>query len=148
MGENMVDVISTLNGVITTAKRLKEISDNISDAEFKNLLAEMNDQLANVKLDLVDFKEENVKLREELMELKKKTEAELRYEDGKYYKSGDPDPFCSACYDREGKFVRLRKNTQSIGPMVIGRNSHRQPVAAPSGFKCPVCPKDRNFISA
>lgn len=65
----MVEILSTLSAALGIASRLKEIGKNISDAEFKNLLADLSLQLADAKLKIADVVEENVKLKSRILEL-------------------------------------------------------------------------------
>lgn len=59
-----MDIITTIGTSITLANRLREISRNIENAEFKNLLADLSLELADLKLQLAGVLEENVKLKE------------------------------------------------------------------------------------
>ena len=67
----MGDLITSVSTAIAIAKRLKEISENIKDAEFKNLLADLSLELADMKLRLAGVVEENVKLRSKIDDLVK-----------------------------------------------------------------------------
>ena len=127
-----MDVISTLNGAITTAKRLKEVSDNIANSEFKNLLADMNLQLADVKLELADYKDEVISLREKLKAFEEKSNFSLH--DGKYYKEGDDAPYCAPCLEGEGKAIHI----QTLTSHIMGIESKRQ--------VCPICKHEYGFI--
>ncbi|MBE3752988.1 hypothetical protein HJ186_23040 [Vibrio parahaemolyticus] len=59
----MSDVLGSIGQAISLAKRLREISKNIEDAEFKNLLADLNLELADTKLALADVMEQNSQLK-------------------------------------------------------------------------------------
>jgi hypothetical protein len=63
------DLITSISTAITLAKRLKAISENIKDAEFKNLLADLSLELADMKLRLAAVVEENIKLKEKVRQL-------------------------------------------------------------------------------
>jgi hypothetical protein len=65
-----MNILSTLSTSITLAKRLQEISKNISEAEFHALLAELSDQLSTLKLEASSLKEQLRELKEENFELK------------------------------------------------------------------------------
>ncbi len=62
----MSDLVSTISSAITLASRLKEISNNIQDAEFKNLLADLRLELADAKNDIATLLEENTELKSKL----------------------------------------------------------------------------------
>jgi len=120
------EAIAAVSSAIGIAKRLKEISKNVADAEFKNLLADLSLELAEVKLKLADFMEENVQLRNELTDLKKqKDEGTPVVKNGVYYKTNGDGPFCTACFDKDGKYMRLKKESDDFPEM--GTHS------------CPVC---------
>jgi regulator of replication initiation timing len=80
MEETMGDIVSTISTAISLASRLKKISENIKDAEFKNLLADLGLELAEVKMKLALLIEENTNLKVELNALKNA--------------EGDPCPRC------------------------------------------------------
>ena len=66
----MADIITSFSTAITLATRLREISKNIEDAEFNNLLADLSLELADAKLKISDLVNENVELKEELRNFK------------------------------------------------------------------------------
>lgn len=65
----MGDLVTIISTAITLASRLKEISKNIEDAEFKNLLADLSLELADAKMRLASLVEENVKLKAKISAL-------------------------------------------------------------------------------
>lgn len=65
----MVEIINTISTALSITSRLKEISENISDAEFKNLLADLRLKLANAKLKIAEVVAENAKLKERVIDL-------------------------------------------------------------------------------
>lgn len=66
----MTDLVGSVSTAISLAKRLKGISENIRAAEFKNLLADLTLELANLKLRLADVLNENARLRSEVSDLR------------------------------------------------------------------------------
>lgn len=66
----MADIATSIATAITLAQRLREISNNIKDAEFKNLLADLSLELADVKLKLAGVLEENINLKDQIHKLK------------------------------------------------------------------------------
>jgi len=111
----MNDVIGSIGHAISLAKRLREISKNIEDAEFKNLLAELNLELADTKIALADFMEQNAQLRMELATIKHSrgggSTEPLTFRDFAYFTESNDGPFCSKCYETENKRIRLKKVT-------------------------------------
>lgn len=65
----MADIVSTVSTALNIASRLKAISDKIRDAEFRNLVADLSIELAEVKLKAASLLEENAGLREQLLKL-------------------------------------------------------------------------------
>ncbi len=65
----MNDLIGSLTTAVSLAARMREISANIRDAEFKNLLADLSLQLADAKLKMADLIEHNRVLSERVREL-------------------------------------------------------------------------------
>lgn len=65
----MADLITPLSTALSLASRLREISANIRDAEFKNLLADLNLQLADAKMQMADLMEQNRLLVQRVREL-------------------------------------------------------------------------------
>jgi hypothetical protein len=110
-----MDIISPINNSLTLLKRLKVISENIKEAEFKNLLADLSMEIADAKLAEADLKEQIVTLREENSALKTHKapteKPEIRF--GCYYFDGDNSRlYCSACFDSKGA-----KSLTSKGPV-------------------------------
>ena len=125
----MSEIIGSISAAITTAKRLNEISKNIRNAEFKNLLADLSMELADTKLRLSKLIEENSELKEELSKLKQSKSGadELIFKDGLYYKNGGDGPFCPGCYDDKRKKIRIHKQFGSFRQF--------------GQYKCPICTK-------
>jgi hypothetical protein len=123
----MGDIVSSISTAITIAKRLKEISSNIQDAEFKNLLADLSLELADTKLRLSEIVVENSELKEEVAKLmhSKSIGDELVFKDGLYYTDNGDGPFCPGCYDTGGKKIRT--------PEQQGHGRHF------GKYKCPSC---------
>lgn len=64
-----MDIITTIGTSISLANRLREISKNIENAEFKNLLADLSLELADLKLNLAGVLDENAELKSRVREL-------------------------------------------------------------------------------
>lgn len=58
------DLISSFSTVISLASRLREISKNIEDAEFKNLVADLSLELADAKMKIAALISENAEMKE------------------------------------------------------------------------------------
>lgn len=102
-----MDIIITISTSITLAKRLREISKNIEDAEFKNLLADLSSELADLKLEAASLKERIAALQEENAILKQTSspagESPIGRKWGCYQFLGDGGLYCQACWDSKRK---------------------------------------------
>jgi regulator of replication initiation timing len=126
----MHTVITSINNAITLAQRLREISQNIEDAEFKNVLADLSLEMADTKLALAQVTEENAELKSELIKLKHsrgESPSDLTFKKFAYYSESDDGPFCSGCYDTKKQKIRLTPVTGHF--------------ASFGKFKCPSCDK-------
>jgi hypothetical protein len=63
------DVIASIANAISLTKRLKEISDNIRDAEIKNVLADLSLELAETKLKVAELVSQNAELKYQLQNI-------------------------------------------------------------------------------
>jgi regulator of replication initiation timing len=122
-----MEIISVVSNALGIASRLKEISKNIQDAEFNNLLADLSLELADLKVRLADVLDENSNLKNELLNYKhsQSSSSELQYRDGMYFQLDGSGPFCPGCFDSNKKIIRLRKEDG--------------PFATLCDYTCPVC---------
>jgi len=65
----MPEVLAVLTSAITTAKKLKEISDKIKDADLRNLIGDLTLELAEIKTQLADMISENSRLNAKIRDL-------------------------------------------------------------------------------
>ena len=52
----MIEAMTALDHAISLAKRLREISKNAAEAEFKNVLADLLGELADAKIQIAELK--------------------------------------------------------------------------------------------
>jgi len=62
----VLEVVKSVSTAISIASRLKGIAANIKDVEFKNLLADLSIELADVKMKLAGVLDENTQLKDRL----------------------------------------------------------------------------------
>ena len=102
-----MDIISTISTSITLARRLREISKHIEDAEFKSLLADLSNELADMKLEAAALKERLSALQGENALLKKTVPSSNEEPSGRkwgcYQFAGQDGLFCPACWDSKRK---------------------------------------------
>jgi len=67
--------MASLSTAIDIAKRLRAVNENVKNAEFANLIADLNMEFAELKLKMAGVVEENVNLKARIRELEN-TEAE------------------------------------------------------------------------
>lgn len=107
-----MNILSTINNSISLVERLREISKNISEAEFKNLLADLSNELADLKLEAAALKEKIVALQEENKLLKETTpsteEIPIGIKWGCYQFKNDDGLYCTGCWD--SKRMKIRTN--------------------------------------
>ncbi len=65
----MGDLITTVSTAISLTKRLREISEKIKNAEFTNIIADLNIELAELKLTMAAMMEEKIELEKRIKEL-------------------------------------------------------------------------------
>jgi hypothetical protein len=70
----VMEVLAGIERSIGLVKQLREISKNVSEAKFKNLLADLSIELADAKLKIAALKEELAAQAEEIRELKRTPE--------------------------------------------------------------------------
>jgi hypothetical protein len=111
-----VDVITAINNSISIVAKLREISKNISEAEFRNLLADLSNELADAKIQIASLKERVAILIEENHTLRsakpeKKEKPTLKW--GCYKFEENEGLYCTACYDAKGqKILTTRLNVR------------------------------------
>ena len=108
-----MDIISSISNSITLVQRLREISKNISEAEFKNLLADLSSELADVKLEAATLKERIAVLQEENRLLKAitpdKEDKPIGTKWGCYQFKNDDGLYCTGCWDSQRKKIRTNR---------------------------------------
>ena len=113
-----MDIVTSISTSIALAKRLREISKNIEDAEFKNLLADLSSELADLKFEAASLKEKIVELQEENSLLKRTAQSFDENPAGRkwgcYLFEGDDTLYCPACWDSK----RKKSSTTRISPML------------------------------
>lgn len=139
------DITNTIRGLsagIDTIKKLAELAKKSQSVELREGILDLREQLLSAKEALLDvkqelsaYKEENVLLKNENIQLRQQIEnsqnktPQLIHKNGVYFsieedKTND-GPFCTGCYDKEKKTIRLSKMPEVMKPL--------------GNYKCPVC---------
>ena len=108
----MTDPVSALTHALSLAKRLRAISKNVSEAEFKNVLADLLSQLADAKVQAAELKNQLAAQAEEIRSLKTaapaaKVKPAVKW--GCYQFEGEDGLYCTACYDSRGAKSRTTR---------------------------------------
>jgi hypothetical protein len=101
----MIEILTNIGSAVSILKTVREIAEPMNKSELKLALANLTEQLADIKMKAIELAEENAELKREVGRLSKPPE--MVYRDGAYY-NGDDGPYCPTCYD-QGKKVRMQK---------------------------------------
>ena len=117
----MVDPIAAISGAIDIAKKLREVSKKINDADTMNLIADLNLALADVKIEVAELKEDNLQLQQQLRKAQEQPDfrSNLELKDGVYFfkepVDGRPDgPYCPTCFDVDERLVIISEMGESF----------------------------------
>lgn len=107
----MADAVAAIQQAIDIVGKLRALSKKIEDADFKMFLADLSGELADAKLEVANLKVELAKMVDEKMELSRRlaeraTEVPV-LKDGAYAFEGQEGLFCTACFDANGKKIRV-----------------------------------------
>ena len=113
-----MDIVTSVTNSISLVKKLREISKNIAEAEFKNILADLSRELADAKLEAAELKERIAALQEEVRVLKStapdKEDKPIGTKWGCYQFEGDDGLYCTGCWDSQRKKIRTNRATSNF----------------------------------
>jgi len=117
-----------LSSTLTALKTVREQAQLSKDAELKNRISALYDNVLELKEALMMVNDENKQLRLRVAELEKPSDSPEIRQVGltQYYFKGEKGPFCQPCYDRTNKLVPLMPPNYYAGGL---------------GRKCEVCNK-------
>ncbi|HEY0884171.1 MAG TPA: hypothetical protein VGE20_02755 [Ramlibacter sp.] len=108
-----MDVLSSLQHAIDIAGKLRALSKKVEDADFKMLVADLSNDLADAKLEAATLKGELARLTDANRELQGKLAqrdaAKPDLNEGAYTFSGEKGHFCTACFDVRRERVRVTR---------------------------------------
>ena len=119
----MVVILDTIKAAIANTGKLLEVRDLSKNADAMFVISDLKLTLADIKVQVADLIEENADLRSKLEKANQPPEVELR--NGIYYKPGEDNPYCSACYENNGQLIPL-----------VELSGHFQVIAK---YSCPSC---------
>jgi hypothetical protein len=133
-GTEISSAIKSLGAAVSLAKTVMEVAKKIDNAELIRAIANLNLEMATANLGMADLtnqlaelKQENVQLKGKIRELEESAKPERQLnigEDGFYYTGAGDGPFCTGCFDINGKTIRLQEDKSEIS---FGK------------YKCPSC---------
>lgn len=108
-----MDVVANLSNAIEIAKKLRELSKKIEEADFRMLLAGLTDQLGDAKLQAANLKIELAEALGKISELERRAvqvaSAEPQVHDGAYVFGDITRHYCTGCYDTRGQKILLNE---------------------------------------
>lgn len=111
-----MDVVGGISGAIKLVVKAKELADKLKNLELKGVVVDLQSQLLDLKEEIIALREENIQLKES----QKKQEAlpEMTVKDGLYFKPDGDGPFCTGCFDTQGRLVRLAEHEKRVQRLV------------------------------
>ena len=111
----MADPVLMMTGAISLTKQLLDLASLSKDATAKGIIADLQIQLADLKIRFADLMNENQLLKVSLKAAESGGQ-DLIFKDDLYFKPNDDGPFCTACFDTDKKLVRV---TEQKGPQSL-----------------------------
>ena len=135
----MIDVFQSIEALYHTAKRTREVSRQMENAEFNALIAQLIEEAADAKVAAAEMRVQHANLISENDELKRRLQQAAAgtptvEEDTYIFPGEEGHRFCTACYDMHGKKVRLAL--------------HEGPYTVFGKYKCPNCKQSYGKASA
>ena len=98
----VIEALSAISTAMDIGKRARELSKRLDSMELREILADQQDAL-------LDVREENQRLRDETVELRAKLELKtsMVFLHGRYWMGEDPAPYCRLCYEKDNKYLHL-----------------------------------------
>jgi hypothetical protein len=128
----MSDTLAIIGKLVQIGKTLRDVADLVKDAQTKNLIADLNLVLADLKMQVAELQEENLSLKGQVRTLQAQDDhrEKLELRDYAYWFSTIPagrpaGPYCTCCFDSSEKLILLRELTAHF--RVFGK------------YECPAC---------
>lgn len=99
-------IITATKAGVDAIKKAIEIADNLNNLELKSAILQL-------KENILELRQENIDLKEALSKIEKKNSEKetLFFERNVYWKNEGEKrigPFCSGCFDKDEKIIRLK----------------------------------------
>lgn len=112
----MIELAAAVTTALGITKQIREIADNVATAELKLAIAELTEQLADIKLQAVDLATENRELKQKIQDLS--APPEMEYRDQVYFRTNGDGPFCPSCFDSSGNLVRISEASGHVRRLI------------------------------
>lgn len=113
-----MDLMSSIQHSLEIAGKLRDLSKKVQDAEFRMLLADLVEQLADAKLEAAGLKEQLAEAKRQLLDkdalLQQRSAAEPRFDDDSYVFPEETGNYCTGCWDSARKKIRLKKESAAF----------------------------------
>jgi hypothetical protein len=96
--------IGLINSTVQTAKTAIELAKHTKDADLRQSVSEVLDQILDLKAKVLELDDENRSLKQQIA---LRAGIERRGEFGYWFKHGESDPLCPKCYEETGKQIFL-----------------------------------------
>ena len=119
----IITMFEALDRLITGLKTVRDVAQRMHDAEMSSAVADLTLNSAQLKADAATVREENTRLREEVEQLRRQEDlrSKVQIKDYMYYLSEPVSgysrgPFCTRCFDSDGKLIMLMGPGWQPGP--------------------------------
>ena len=137
MASEFLQAVNSVKTAIDGFKLLSQYGSDIKDmekrGEFMRIIGQLKVELAEAQIELANQMTEKFELQERVRELEDEID-KLQSPDNKpvlkgelYYKRSGDGPYCTACFDSRGKWIRLPEAPQMVANMMKIK------------YRCPEC---------
>lgn len=119
----MGEVFTAISTALEVVRKIQGIESAMQNADLRGLVLDLREDLLIVRERSFSLAEENADLRRQLAEAL--SPPRMTVHGGLYYERDD-GPFCTACFDKDSKAIRLTDLSGALGDD-FGK------------YRCPVC---------
>jgi len=128
----MSDTLTIIGKLVQIGKTLRDVAELVKDVQTKNLVADLNLSLADLKIQVAELQEENLSLKKRVRTLQEQDDhrEKLELRGDAYWFSQAPvgrpaGPYCTGCFDSSEKLILLKELSGHF--VVFGK------------YECPAC---------
>ncbi|MCP4130852.1 MAG: hypothetical protein GY754_07705 [bacterium] len=107
----MKESLEIITAANNTIQKIEELAAKNNDADIKNLIVALKNNMEKINKNFSLVLEENAKQKIEIEKLMAQLAGEHGFDvkNNVYYTSDGDGPFCPFCYEKKGRKTRLRK---------------------------------------